>query len=162
FVVAPYVGHASLSDDSWAQGKNGDSAILPVESSGPTFGLRVLYFDADWPWVELGISYNQAALDGDFGRVSIVRVLPMAHFGIPLWRDEQIPAGRLRPYFTFGLGVAHGAFTPAADLLASFRQDDASLFGLGLELGAGLALQPWVHTAFFVEYQLIPFSSQSD
>ena len=143
---------------SWTKG----TTKVDFETAG-TFGMRAGYWFERVPWLGLAGDVSFFEAEGRDVRFKIVPVSLLLMLRLPLLATEEIPKGRLQPYFGAGPSLfyqdASVDFRPQVDKKVSL-----SSWGVGLDTRIGLAWQVHRRVALFTEYRFtyLPISMDNE
>jgi opacity protein-like surface antigen len=138
------------------------TTTVDFETAG-TFGLRAGYWFERAPWLGLAGDVSFFEAEGQDARFKVVPVSLLLMLRLPLLTTEDIPKGRLQPYFGVGPSFFHQDasvdFRPQVDKKVSI-----SSWGIGVDTRVGLAWQVHRHVALFTEYRFthLPVSANDE
>jgi opacity protein-like surface antigen len=127
--------------------------------AGPTFGLRVGYWFARFPWLGVAgdLSYFSRSAEG--ASISAVPISLLLMLRLPLLVSEEHPTGKLQPYIGFGPSFVAG--NSSIDVAPLTKTQDGSFTALGADAKAGLLWKFHRHIGVFGEYRFTYFSADT-
>ena len=120
-----------------------------------TYGLRGGFWLNNLPWLGFGGDFSSLHTRGKNTQFDILPLTPMALFRLPLFVEEEVPQGRLQPYF--GIGPSISLYTYAQANLGPPTNgiSGTSSIGsaVGFQLPVGVAVQLSRRFGLFSEYR---------